>query len=470
MQGVSINIFIKTCHTKKSEDAKIFHYDFFGERKLKYSLLENNSIKDLNWNILQPNNPNFFFTTKDFGRIKDYEIGFKIDDLFAIKGSGIKFRKDNLLVKNHFSRTSVKNMIDNINNLSKHEILKYYNFKETDDWKIEDKKQFFKHDDKSVVPVNYRPFDYRFTYFPIDNIHEIIPRGDSRRGLMRNIVLGSIGFIGFRQSRNKDIGNFWVTKDIISKDIISSLDSATLFPLYVYPETNAQQTIGQTTQRSPNLNMEIVNQLAEKLSLTFVPEKEPEGNVCFVNNAEVRPDFKTTLAPIDILDYIYAVLHSPTYREKYKEFLKIDFPRVPYPNDVETFWKLVELGGEIRQIHLLESQKVNQFITSYPNDGNNEVTRKMTTASPGWEATNEEKTIGRVWINDQQYFDGVPLIAWDFYIGGYQPAQKWLKDRHNRTLNFEDILHYQKIIVALTETHRLMKEVDNVGVEFVTLL
>jgi hypothetical protein len=138
---------------------------------------------------------------------------------------------------------------------------------------------------------------------------------------------------------------------------------------------------------------------------------------------------------------------------------------VPYPKNTETFWQLVELGGELRQIHLLESQRVNQFITSYPNDGSNEVTRKMTTTSPGWEAINEEKTIGRVWINDQQYIDGVPLIAWEFYIGGYQPAQKWLKDRHGRTLNFEDILHYQKIIVALTETHRLMQEVDKIGVE-----
>jgi predicted helicase len=247
--------------------------------------------------------------------------------------------------------------------------------------------------------------------------------------------------------------------------------SAPIFPLYLYPEPNAQQTIGQTTERTPNLNPAIVKLLAEKLGLTFVPEKELEGNVCFINNAEVRPDFKTTFAPIDILDYIYAVLHSPTYREKYKEFLKIDFPRVPYPKGrdamhrVSTFWQLVELGSEIRQIHLLESPKVNQFITSYPNDGNNTVTRKMTTASPGWEATNKEKSLGRVWINDQQYFDGVPLIAWEFYIGGYQPAQKWLKDRHGRTLNFEDILHYQKIIVALTETYRLMLEVDKVGVE-----
>lgn len=154
-------------------------------------------------------------------------------------------------------------------------------------------------------------------------------------------------------------------------------------------------------------------------------------------------------APIDILDYIYAVLHSHTYHEKYKEFLKIDFPRVPYPKDKDTFWQLVKLGGEIRQIHLLESPKVEQYITEYPIDGDNLVVK------PKYENC-------KVYINDTQYFDHVPLVAWEFYIGGYQPAQKWLKDRKDRKLEFDDILHYQKIIVALSETDRLMKEIDKI--------
>ena len=159
-----------------------------------------------------------------------------------------------------------------------------------------------------------------------------------------------------------------------------------------------------------------------------------------------------TFAPIDILDYIYAVLHSPTYREKYKEFLKIDFPRVPYPKDADIFWQLVKLGSELRQLHLLESPIVNQFITKYPVEGNNAVDKI-------------KYEDGKVWINETQYFEGVPQVSWDFYIGGYQPAQKWLKDRKGRVLNFEDILHYQKIIVALTETDRIMREIDKVGVD-----
>jgi very-short-patch-repair endonuclease len=168
-------------------------------------------------------------------------------------------------------------------------------------------------------------------------------------------------------------------------------------------------------------------------------------------------------APIDILDYIYAVLHSPTYREKYKEFLKIDFPRVPYPKDKDTFWQLVKLGGEIRQIHLLESPTVEKYITQYPEDGSNTVTSPKYFPIPKNETTGALQ--GNVYINETQYFANVPLSAWNFYIGGYQPAQKWLKDRKERKLEFDDILHYQKIIVALNETDRLMREIDKIKIE-----
>lgn len=197
------------------------------------------------------------------------------------------------------------------------------------------------------------------------------------------------------------------------------------------------KVLARQKKRVPNLNKEIVTDIEKKIGLSFVPEKD---------NSFIKTN---TFAPIDILDYIYAVLHSPAYREKYKEFLKIDFPRVPYPEDADVFWKLVELGGQIRQIHLLESPVVENYITQYPVDGNNIVGKPV-------------YKDGNVYINETQYFANVPEVAWNFYIGGYQPAQKWLKDRKERMLEFDDILHYQKIIVALTETDRLMKEVDEV--------
>ncbi|MBM4179107.1 MAG: hypothetical protein FJ211_07220 [Ignavibacteria bacterium] len=195
--------------------------------------------------------------------------------------------------------------------------------------------------------------------------------------------------------------------------------------------------------RTPNFNPAIVKQIAEGLGLDFTNEP-----IEYSIGQE-----KTTFAPIDLLDYIYAVLHSPAYREKYKEFLKIDFLRVPYPKDADSFWKLVEKGKAIRELHLLESPLIEHRIPQYPIAGTNQMGK----------IRYED---GKVYINESQYFSNVPHITWEFYISGYQPAQKWLKDRKDRTLNFEDINHYQHIIIALTETARLMKEIDDLGMEW----
>jgi predicted helicase len=239
----------------------------------------------------------------------------------------------------------------------------------------------------------------------------------------------NIGIILGRQSK-EDFATL-LTNCVCTHKIVTVFDRSFIFPLYVYPEPN--DLLGETT-RSPNFNQAIVLQIATGLGLKFTTEKTNDAN---------------TLAPIDLLDYIYAVLHSPTYRETYKEFLKIDFPRVPYPADVKQFWQAVTLGGELRQIHLFENTTVNDFITGYPVSGSN-IVGKLRYED------------GRVYINETQYFEGVPQLAWEFYIGGYQPAQKWLKDRRDRALSFEDILHYQKIIKALVETDRLMREIDKV--------
>lgn len=264
-----------------------------------------------------------------------------------------------------------------------------------------------------------------------------------------------------------------ITKSIptaISMDI-----NGTYFaPLYLYPETTAQQTLDGNTERTPNLNPEIVKQIADSLGLTFTNEKETEGEVCFANSEEVRPEFRQSFAPIDLLDYIYAVLHSPTYREKYKEFLKIDFPRVPYPcrdainrvctkEEIDNFWQLVQLGGELRQIHLLENPIVEKYITQYPEDGDNVVAKPRYEINPV-RVQNSDRVLGKVHINNTQYFDNIPEVAWNFYIGGYQPAQKWLKDRKDRELSYDDILHYQKIIVALSETDRIMAAINTIEI------
>ena len=209
-----------------------------------------------------------------------------------------------------------------------------------------------------------------------------------------------------------------------------------IFPLYLYPDENSL-----TNERTPNLNLEIVKEIEEKLGLKFVNEKIEDS---------------TTFAPIDILDYIYAVLHSPSYREKYKEFLKIDFPRVPYPKP-ETFWQLVSLGGKLRSLHLLEDRSLDERIIDIKGEG--ELLIKNSLNKKDFSIEDEKVELR---LNDEVSVVNIPLVAWEFYIGGYQPAQKWLKDRVGRVLNRADMKHYNRIINALCKTDLIMKKIDEV--------
>jgi predicted helicase len=436
-QGVSINFFIKTGKKKSNELGQVFHYDLYGKRELKYDFLLENSLKTVPYKELVNNQPNYFFTSKDFVEEKTYNKGFSIPELFPLNSLGLLTKRDDLSVD--FDQQNLEEKITYFLDETKSvdEVCKRFNLviKDNDKW---DANQTRNNVSKSNIKEQIRNFQYR----PFDNRKVFynpyfVARPNTK--VLGHFIKENAGLIICRQGQavGGDEWNVVFTCKYLTDQNIYRRGGGTVFPLYVYPETNGQQTILPTAKRTPNLNTEIVKQIAEKLGLTFTNEKETTEN---------------TFAPIDILDYIYAVLHSPNYREKYKEFLKIDFPRVPYPKDQNTFWQLVKLGEEIRQIHLLESPTVEKYITQYPIDGDNIVTK------PKYQD-------GKVYINNTQYFNFVPEIAWNFYIGGYQPAQKWLKDRKDRKLEIEDIFHYQKIIVALTETDRLMKEIDKIAIE-----
>jgi predicted helicase len=153
-----------------------------------------------------------------------------------------------------------------------------------------------------------------------------------------------------------------------------------------------------------------------------------------------------------VFDYIYGVLHSPDYRRTYAQFLKIDFPRIPYPASPEVFAHVAEKGGQLRRLHLMEDAAIGA--TPYPFKGTSVSGADNVVVKP---ALSDD---GRVLINPDQYFDNVPAVAWEFHIGGYQPAQKSLKDRKGRALSFEDVMNYQKIIKILCETDRIMKEIQ----------
>ncbi len=431
-QGVSINLLIKTGKKKKANLGEIFHYDLFGKREFKYEFLNNSTLNSIKFNNFTPFHSSYLFKSIDEEMLTKYNEWINPINLFKINVMGFQTHRDHFCIDE--SKSELVRRLSKFSSFERSEenISKLFGIKTTSDFNISDAQIALSQVNigNEIIECCYRPFERKYIYF--DKIIVDRPRKEllAHSKKKENILLG----IGRQGLAVGDIG--WCLLTISKTPVDANVfrrGGVNLFPLYLYPDAE-KDGMYANAERTPNLNMEIVNKIAEGLGLEFVSEKEETAN---------------TFAPIDILDYIYAVLHSPTYRETYKEFLKIDFPRVPYPTDKEQFWKLGKLGGEIRQIHLLESPIVEDYITEYPEDGTNEVEKIK------YEA-------GRVYINSAQYFDNVPEVAWNFYIGGYQPAQKWLKDRKGRTLNFDDILHYQKIIVALTETDRLMKEVDEV--------
>ena len=385
-QGVSINFFIKTGKKKSNEFGQVFHFDLFGKREFKYDFLSVNNLKTVSYKEVKVVAPNYFFVAKDYKGQSNYDNGISINELFPISTSGIKTHSDGTLV--NFTR-------------------------------FENSNQFY----------NYRPFDIRNIEYDLSKVQR------HRFSVMKHMLKDNLAIMTCRQLSTFDFQHILISKNLVDMCAVSlqTKETTYAFPLYLYSDSSNPELDGLKI-REPNLKMELVTQISDTLELTFTDEKETANN---------------SFAPIDILDYIYAVLHSPSYRETYKEFLKIDFPRVPYPEDRKTFWKLVKLGEELRQIHLLESDVVNAYKTSYPISGDNIVDKI-------------KFEDGNVYINETQYFSKVPEVAWNFYIGGYQPAQKWLKDRKERVLGFEDIKHYQKIIVALTETDRIMKEIDKI--------
>jgi predicted helicase len=204
------------------------------------------------------------------------------------------------------------------------------------------------------------------------------------------------------------------------------------FPLYLYPATDEFQFV---TKRSPNLTPEFTKNFSEKLGLTFVEDG--------------KGDLQETIGPEDIFKYAYAIFHSPTYRNRYAEFLKMDFPRLPQTSNKGLLKSLVAKGDELVALHVMESPVLNSLITGYPVSGSNTVEKVA------YDDNNQ-----RVYISETQYFKGISSEVWNFHIGGYQVCQKWLKDRRGRSLSYDDLSHYQKIVVALKETIRLMAEID----------
>ena len=403
-QGVAIFIGIKKePGIEKTRKIKNIKYSsVWGLRENKYQFLANNDETNVKWKTVTPEKPFYFFVPKNYAQKEEYESGIKITEAFPLNNIGIITKRDKFTI--HSSKRSIWETINKFSSLKPDEAKKEFNLPDdVRDWKIEWAQEDIRKsgpNKEKIVPVLYRPYDIRYTYYtgrsrgflgwPVEKINKHVVDLD-------NLVL-----ITSRMTKGEKFAHTQVTKYMAEVICMSpkTSNNGFVFPLYLYtkPEQTQNTLFSQSeTTRRPNLSTKIINEFSAKLGLTFIPDGQG--------------DLKNTYGPEDVFYYAYAVLHSPTYRSRYAEFLKVDFPRLPLTGNKKLFAGLVSKGKELVELHLLKSPKIENFITTYPVGGNDEVVKVVYSE-------------GKVWINPLQYFGGVPEEVWNFKIGGYQVCDK----------------------------------------------
>lgn len=414
MQGVSIILAVKTSDAALPAD--IFHNEIYGKRNDKFTLL----AEEMEWKPVQLDNDFYKFkpTNKN---ANEYEQYISLPDIFLKSSTGIQTSRDDLITD--FDQDTLVKRINRISTseLSDEDLRRELNLKQnsnkypagdTRDWKFSDVRKSLQEtpiNNSSYVDYYFRPFDLRKIAYDTRLVSW------ARFDVARHMLRDNYSLIFARSNKSDTVDHFQITDKISDVKSGERTTGSMFAPLYLYHDDGT---------RTSNLNTNVLKQLTTNISSGYQPK--------------------------DILDYIYAVLYSPNYRAKYKEFLKIDFPRVPAPASDAEFKRLAGFGKQLRELHLMKSPRIDDRNTTYSVADSNEVEKVSYTGD-------------KVYINDTQYFGNVPATAWNFYIGGYQPAQKWLKDRRGRELTNQDIDHYQNIIKILVETDKIMKQIDEVS-------
>ncbi|MFN6158574.1 MAG: type ISP restriction/modification enzyme [Dolichospermum sp.] len=406
------------------EMAKVLYYDLWGRREDKYKFLESASLDNVNWIEVKPTEPNYFFAPKDFDYEDEYKKEWLLKDIFTKYATGIETGKDLYLVS--FEKKSLEDVIKDLINPSTSllEIEQKYNIKDTTGWPFSKKRTDLSKSSFNSFKMKlycYRPFDNRYIYFD-----EFLRR--PHKDIMVNLLHDNLTLMASRQQSEIGFYHIFITNNLGDCNALSlnSRERNYYFPLYTYPNTENKQT-NLFLEKTPNLSPKFLEAIKEKLGKIPTPEQ--------------------------IFYYAYAIFHSPTYRTRYAGFLKIDFPRLPLTSNQNLFNSLAIKGEELVNLHLMKSDTLNNLMTTYQTIEDNRVS----------EVTYNSE-LQRVYINKQSYFTNIPPHIWEFKIGGYQVLDKWLKDRKNakRQLSTEEINHYQKIVISLTETFRIMEEIDRI--------
>lgn len=396
-QGVAIVVATKTKRAISSdrrprssevELAKVFRADFWGERSRKYQALWDGSLTSIDWQCLELKSSSLPFLTRDWAAFDRYSQNLAIDELMPLNSIGIVTGRDAHVI------SETKN-------------------------ELNEKLMAFagEYDPTLVQRVSYRPFDTRYVYYSKKYVER-----DRKEVMQHYCSRQNLGLLVPKAIRDDNWHHVGSTSNMSEAIYLSgtTASNAMNFPLYLYPAED---------------------ELDQNRRINFDPKLYARLRKLAKNPRRGEPD------EVAVFDYIYGVLHCPAYRETYAEFLKIDFPRIPWPASADVFWDVSDKGGQLRRLHLMEPAAIGDTPFPFIGSGNNTVERV-------------EYRGGAVWINDTQRFENAPEISWGFWIGGYQPAQKWLKDRKGRALDYEDVQHYQRILKILAETDRIMQTID----------
>ena len=428
-QGVAVAIFIRRGGENNEHEAVIRHADVYGLRQEKYDYLREKDLHSIEWNALAPNAPFYLFRPQLQDLREEYEGGgsWNITQIFTSYASGIRSHRDSFAIA--FNENELKARIKKFISLPTDlECYSTFELSDTHDWKLPIARETLKNNPewvKDLTPCLYRPFDYRYCLLS----DAVMDR--PRFEINRHMLSPNLSLITTRQT--KEPFSALATNRVCGQHkIVATYDSSYVFPLWLYPQEGTLDYHGG--ERYPNLAPGFVKAIEERIGGASSPE--------------------------EIFHYIYAVLHAPTYRTRYAPFLKIDFPRIPLPADGALFHRLAELGAKLTALHLLEDPALLQSGIGFPVAGDHHV--KKMRAADRYVAPKPDGTAGRIRLNDVEYFDDIAPAVWEFRVGGYQPAAKWLDDRAERTLSEEEITHYRKALAAMRGTIPLMEEIDGI--------
>ena len=429
VQGVSL--FLGGRLPPKTSDSSVFHAERYGSRSGKYVFLQSNSRSSTNFSKIEPSAPFYLFVPHDADLAQEWKQYIGLAELFPKNSAGIITARDGLVISE--SKRELAERLERFSHSKGAEdsIYEEFGFSESKRFDLREAQSELRKLKSFSEPIRrmlHRPFDERFIFFHRSVVWSLSRPMAAQMNDGKNLAL-----VATRQVTRPQFEHAYVSRHIIEIKACSHDRNTQIFPLFIRGEDDELALSSGTT---PNLNPAMLVKVAKALGLKL--------------NSSTRELGKSDeLSPLGLFHFAYAILHCPSYRERYFEFLRSDFPRLPLTGNLELFRALAHLGGELVALHLLESPKLDKPRTEFIGGRNPEVEKASWSKNTVW--LDKAQTTG---------FRGVPEAVWNFHIGGYQVCDKWLKDRKGRTLAKDDITHYQKIVVSLAETIRLMKEID----------